>query len=97
VWKSETTGREFEVRETDSYAPALELAQGALGFLTFAGGVPTVTERPLDRSERLRRHQQRSAQGRAGGTEVRQPPSLPLGWLLGLVLLVIVLWQLVAR
>lgn len=45
----------------DSYAAGGDLEVGARGYLTFAGSAPAVTERPLQRSERLRRHlEQRS-------------------------------------
>ena len=95
VWKSEVTGREFEVRESRSYAPSTELAPGAQGYLDFTAGTPAVTRKPLERSARLDRYygrQLRSMQdGEGGPGQSRRNIG---GWLIALALLLAVLWAL---
>lgn len=94
VWRSDVTGREFEVRESRSYAPSEELEPGAEGFLDFTAGAPSVTRRPLERSERLGRYQERRR--RAVSTQQAYPaPRRNLGaWLLVGTLVVVILWVL---
>lgn len=53
-WRSELTGRIFEVLEANSYEPTADLEPGAAGYLRFQGGVPYVTRRPEDRFEPVR-------------------------------------------
>lgn len=92
VWRSEVTGREFEVRESRSYASSEELAPGTVGYLDFTEGTPAVTRRPLERSERLGRY------GRRGVADTSRRPARPrpnLGaWLLVGTLVVVILWSL---
>lgn len=47
-WRSERTGRVFEVDERDAYAAGEALEPGAPGYLTFVGGAPVVTRQPGD-------------------------------------------------
>ncbi|MEX2542408.1 MAG: hypothetical protein WD314_11395 [Trueperaceae bacterium] len=95
VWKSEATGREFEVRESNSYALGADLTPGSPGYVTYAGSAPTVTERPLPRSERLRRYnRQRMLAQQSQGEARRKGSSFPVGWLLVMVLLLAISWAL---
>ncbi|MEX2536540.1 MAG: hypothetical protein WD273_13170 [Trueperaceae bacterium] len=100
VWKSELTGREFEVWKSNSFASSRDLRPGSLGFLSFASGAPAVTERPLERSERLGRYYERKRReaqlrgggGSGGGSGGRRPSGA--GWLLIAVLVLVILWAL---
>jgi hypothetical protein len=89
VWKSDLTGREFEVRESRSFASTSDLAPGTTGFLDFTSGAPAVTKRPLERSERLDRYRQgqRSRADSAGSNRRR---SNLAGWILAGVLLAVI-------
>lgn len=69
-WRSRTTGRVHEVPESQSFAPAAIVDDGATGWLVYAGGRPWVGEtkneaqrmarsatagpRPVDRAPRAR-------------------------------------------
>lgn len=43
-WRSTATGRVHEVLEPQSYAPAVRLEEGAIGWLVYAGGTPWVEQ-----------------------------------------------------
>lgn len=95
VWKSEVTGREFEVRESRSYAPSRELAPGAQGYLDFTSGAAAVTRRPLERSARLDRYYQRQLRSMRGGEGGAGQSRRNIGgWLIALALLLAILWAL---
>jgi len=47
-WRSELTGRVYEVDERDGYATADALQPGSAGYLSFLGGTPVVTRRRDD-------------------------------------------------
>lgn len=94
VWKSEVTGREFEIRESRSYASTDELSPGAEGFLDFTTGSAEVTRRPLERSARLDRYYQRQLRSmRTEGHAGKRGRRLRF-WLTVLALLAIVVWLL---
>lgn len=94
VWKSEVTGREFEVRESRSYASSDELTQGAEGYLDFTAGAPAVTRRPLERSERIGRYRRRLSGRRDVQPSRASRPGNITRWLLVGALLLVILWSL---
>lgn len=96
-WRSELTGRAFEVDERDAYAAAEELEPGDEGYLSFVGGTAVVTRQPADPP---RRPGSRSAadggpSGRGVPARLPAPRRRAWLWLLGaavvLALLVMVL------
>lgn len=84
-WRSERTGRLFEVDEGDAYRPAEELQPGARGFLWFVGGAPVVTREPAEPPPRS------SAAAGGAPAPVRRPPRGRLSWLWGLLLVLALL------
>ena len=95
IWRSEVTGREFEVRESRSYALSADLEPGAVGYLDFTGGVAAVTRRPLGRSERLERFGRSGRHARGPGGSLPARPRRNLApWLLVGALLLVVIWTL---
>lgn len=87
-WRSERTGRLFEVEERDAYRPAEELQRGARGFLWFVGGAPVVTREPAEPPPRPDVGPSRAP------APVQRPPLGGMAWLWG-VLLVLALLALV--
>ncbi len=84
-WRSERTGRLFEVDEGDAYRPAEELQPGARGFLWFVGGVPVVTLAPAGPPPR-------PAAGASGApAPVPRPARGRMSWLWGLLLVLALL------
>lgn len=75
-WRSDLTGRVFEIDERDAYATAEALRPGDRGYLAFVGGTGIVTRR---RGDPAPQPGSRSRRQRPGGT----PPasSRRSGWL----------------
>lgn len=79
-WRSELTGRVFEVDERDAYAAGEALEPGASGYLAFVGGAAVVTRHPGDPPPRPG-----SRAGGAGPRPAAPPPPRARGWLWVLV------------
>lgn len=84
-WRSDLTGRIFEVDERDAYASAAELGPGDRGYLAFVGGTAVVTRRRGDPPPRPGSRTGRQGPGRG-------PPAAATrsGWLWLLVVVAVV-------
>lgn len=95
-WRSDLTGRAFEVAEHHAYAVSDELREGDRGYVRYVGGWPVVMERP-DARPAFRAADLARAVGREAGRSeprgIRRAGSWVVPAMIG-ALVVVIAWAL---
>ena len=92
-WRSRTTGRLHEVPEAHSYAPSIALAEGATGWLVYAGGSPWVGETESEARRMIERDSGVPPALRSvPRVPTARPSRTPWALILGVLVFVVIVW-----